>query len=355
MIQPVKIKDWLIGPGNPCLIVAEAGVNHNGSVDVAHRLIDEAVQAKVDAIKFQSFITEELVTPEAIKANYQAETTGTFGSQYDMLKPLELSAEQQAELKAHCEAMGLLFLCTPYENTSVDSLDRIGVAAYKIASTDTTNVPFLRHVASKGRPIILSTGMCNLTEVELAINTLKISGLESKIVILHCTSEYPAPMSDVNLRAMHTLQQAFACPVGFSDHTPGIDVSSWAVALGACIVEKHFTLDRTMKGPDHTASLEPLELAELVRTIRAVELAIGDGIKRAMPSELPNKSRMQKSLVARRAIKAGQVISADDLACKRPGTGLEPVWFDRIVGKKALHDILPEKVLAISDVDWAAP
>lgn len=353
MIQPVRISNRLVGPGRPCFIIAEAGVNHNGDMRLAHRLIDAAAKAGADAVKFQSFVTEELITPEAPKAGYQVETTGEPDSQYKMLKALELSADQQAELKAHCEQVGILYLCTPYENMSIDMLDRMDIAAFKIASTDTTNIPFLRYVASKGRPVILSTGMSTLGEVEQAVNTLCAAGLDDKVIILHCTSEYPAPVGEANLRAILTMQQAFHCPVGFSDHTPGVDVSPWAVAVGACLIEKHFTLDRNMVGPDHRASLEPDHLLALVRAVRDVEAALGDGVKRPMPSELANKPLMQKSLVARHNIRAGDTITSDDLTCKRPGFGLAPSWFDRIVGKRAAMDIPKDGVLTLSSVGWS--
>jgi N-acetylneuraminate synthase len=353
MIKPAQIGKRLIGPGKPCFIIAEAGVNHNGDMQMAHRLIDAAARAGADAIKFQSFVTEELITPEAPKAGYQVETTGEEGSQYKMLKSLELSNDQQAELKEYCGKVGILYLCTPYEHTSVDMLDHMDIAAFKIASTDITNIPFLRYIASKGRPVILSTGMSTIGEVEVAVNTLTIGGLSGKIIILHCTAEYPAPISEVNLRAILTMQQAFTCPVGFSDHTSGIGASPWAVAVGACVIEKHFTLARDMVGPDHRASLEPGELADLVRTVRDVEAALGDGIKRPMPSELPNKPHMQKSLVARRSILAGGTITPDDLACKRPGFGLSPSWFDRVVGKRAAVYIPKDRILTLSSVDWS--
>ena len=352
MIRPVQIATRLVGPGQPCFIIAEAGVNHNGDVNLAHRLIDVAVEAGADAIKFQSFVTEELVTQEATKAGYQVETTGEAGRQYEMLKALEFSAAQHAELKAHCDEGGILYLCTPYEKTSIDMLDQMDIAAFKVASTDTTNIPFLRYMASKGRPVILSTGMSTLAEVEQAVETLRAEGLDGKIVVLHCTSEYPAPVSEVNLRAISTMQQAFACPVGFSDHTPGLGASPWAVAVGACVIEKHFTLDRNMVGPDHRASLKPDELAALVQTARNVEAALGDGIKRPMPSELPNKPRMRKSLVASRHIRAGETIQSDDIACKRPGVGLAPAWFDRVIGKRAAKDIPADDFLTLANVDW---
>lgn len=352
-MKEVRINQRVVGVGHPCFIIAEAGVNHNGDIDLAHRLIDAAAEAGADAVKFQSFVTEELITPEAPKAGYQVETTGEPGSQYKMLKPLELSADEQAELKAHCEQVGILYLCTPYENTSVDMLDRMDVVAFKIASTDITNIPFLRYIAEKGRPVILSTGMSTLGEVEQAVNTLRAKGLDGKIVMLHCTAEYPAPVSETNLRAILTMQLAFGCPVGFSDHTPGIGASPWAVAVGACMIEKHFTLDRNMVGPDHRASLEPDELANLVRTVRDVEAALGDGVKQPMPSELPNKPLMQKSLVARRHIRAGETIGSDALTCKRPGFGLLPSWFDRVVGKRAAVDIPKDGILTLSSVDWS--
>lgn len=351
----ISIAGHKIGPGQPCFIIAEAGVNHNGDLDSALRLIDAAADAGADAVKFQSFITEELIIPGAPKADYQVEATGEAGSQYKMLKALELSADEQAVLKYHCEELGILYFCTPYENTSVNMLDRMGVAAFKIASTDTTNIPFLRHVASKGRPVILSTGMSTLGEVEQGVNALREGGLEGKIILMHCTSEYPAPIREINLRAIATLQQAFACPTGLSDHTLGIGASPWAVAIGACVIEKHFTLDRSVAGPDHRASLEPGELAELVRTIRDVELALGDGIKRPMPSEVGNKPRMQKSLVACRHIAVGEVITAQDLTTKRPGSGLPPAWFDRVVGKRAAVDIPNGSVLTLAGVDWKGP
>ena len=353
MIQPVEIKDFIIGPGNPCFIIAEAGVNHNGDIKLAHELIDEATEAGSDAIKFQSFIAEDVVTLEAQKADYQIETTGKNDGQFAMLKKLELSGEQQAELKAHCDKVNILYLCTPYEEKSADLLESIGVAAYKIASTDTSNIPFLRYLARKDIPVILSTGMSTLGEVEESVNELKLQGLVGKIIILQCTSEYPAPLKDINLRAMKTMELAFGCPVGFSDHTSGIGASLWAVAAGACVVEKHFTLDRKMGGPDHRASIEPSELKELVRTIRDVEAALGDGIKRPMPSETANKPRMQKSLVAKRTISVGYIIQKSDLTCQRPGNGLSPKWFDSVLGKRAAKQIQKGEKIKLDSIIWS--
>jgi len=348
----VRIGDRLVGGDAPVMIIAEAGVNHNGDVKLAHELIDVAAKAGADAVKFQSFITEELVTMNAAKAEYQVTTTGSPGRQYEMLKALELTAEEQASLKAHCEELGILYLCTPYETISVDMLDRLGVVAFKIASTDTTNVPFLKYVASKGRPVILSTGMSTLGEVEMAVEALRAGGLGGQFILLHCVSEYPAPIQEANLRAMRALAQAFGCPVGYSDHTRGIGAAPWAVAAGACVVEKHYTLDRKMPGPDHRASLEPKELTQLVRNIREVERSLGDGIKRPTDGELRNKVLMQKSLVASREIRAGEQISPDAVTCKRPGTGLAPHYFDVIVGHKAVKAIAAGEVLTFGSIDW---
>lgn len=352
MIAPVQIGSRKVGNGFPCFIVAEAGVNHNGEMDKAHQLIDAAVSAGADAVKFQAFMTEDLVSAAADKADYQKTTTGAAGGQYEMLKKLELGFEQQAELKRHCDDSGIIYLCTPYENKSADMLEKMSVSAIKIASTDTNNIPFLRYLAPKGLPVVLSTGMSTLGEIEEAVETLKHHGLENKIILLQCTSEYPAPFQDVNLRAIKTLEAAFHCPVGFSDHTPGTGAGPWSVAVGACMVEKHFTLDCSLEGPDHRASVEPKELKVLVESIRNVEAALGDGLKRIAGSELPNKVRMQKSLVVARAIKAGKRVSAQDIVCKRPGTGLSPSWLDRVVGKKIAKDHEAGQVLALDSIQW---
>ncbi len=352
MISPVVINNFVIGTDNPCFIIAEAGVNHNGDLDIARQLIDAAKESGADAVKFQYFITENLVTDAALKATYQVENTGVAGSQFEMLKSLELDFEQHEVLKKYCEERGILYICTPYDHHSVNKLDELDVAVYKIASTDTTNIPLLRHIAGKGRPVILSTGMCTLGEVEVAVSTLKENGLEGKIILLQCTSEYPAPMAEINLKAMQTLEQAFLCPVGFSDHTEGVGASPWSVALGARIVEKHFTLDCSMDGPDHRASIEPAEFETLVRAIRDLEQALGDGMKRITAREVKNKEVMQKSLVADCPIPAGTVITEKMVTCKRPGTGLPPLWFDRIVGKKTIRSISAETLIQAHDINW---
>ena len=349
-MKAVDVDGRRLGPDGPCFVIAEAGVNHNGDMALAHRLIDEAAAAGADAVKFQAFVTEELVTPTAPKAGYQLTTTTGSSDQFCMLKALELDGAQLDALRRHCGERGVAFLCTPYDVPSADLLDRLGVAAYKVASTDTTNTPFLRHLAAKGRPVLLSTGMSTLAEVEAAVEALE--AVRDRLVLLHCTSEYPAPPEEANLRAMATMAAAFACPVGFSDHTMGIEAAGWAVVLGACVIEKHFTLDREASGPDHRASLEPAELAALVRTIRLAERALGDGVKRPTASELPNKPRMQKSLVLRHAVRAGERLTAEALTCKRPGGGLPPAWLDRVAGLPAACDLAADSILTAADIDW---
>lgn len=348
----VEIAGREVGAGRPCFVIAEAGVNHNGDSALAHQLVDAARDAGADAVKFQMFRADSLVTAEAEKAGYQKASTKSGGAQLDMLRALELDEETHAALKRHCDEAGLLYLCTPYDEESADALDRLGVAAYKVGSTDTANIPFLRHIAATGRPVILSTGMSTLEDVEVAMDALGGPGGNGRTVVLHCTSEYPAPFAESNLRAMAALVTATGCPVGFSDHTEGPGAAPYAVALGACCIEKHFTLDRSMEGPDHQASLEPDVFRELVREIRIVEAALGDGIKRVMPSEAANVAHVRKSVVARVAISAGTVIRADMLAAKRPGTGLEPQWIDRIAGRRAARDIAVDEQLDQASVNW---
>lgn len=355
VIAPVHIGASPVGPGHPCFVIAEIGVNHNGDMALAKRLIDAAAGTGVDCVKFQLYKTDELVTKTAPKAAYQVDTTGAAGAQRAMLEALELGPEQQAELAAYCADKGLLYICTPYDAPSVDALDAIGVAAYKIASTDTNNLPFLRYVASKGRPTILSTGMSDLGEVEASLGALLDGGLSrDQVVVLHCLSEYPAPVDQLNLRAMVTMRDALGVVTGYSDHTPGVGASPWAVCLGASMIEKHFTLDRGLEGPDHRASIEPDELRELVQTVRAVESALGDGVKRPAPAEIPNRPRMRKSVVARAAIPAGATLTLADLALKRPGDGLEPKWLDRLVGQKTRRALAPDELVTLAAVDWDA-
>jgi len=352
MGESIRLGRKSVGDDCAAFIVAEAGVNHNGDVQLGHRLIEAARDAGVDAVKFQSFFSEDIVTPGAIKADYQFETTGSGGHQLEMLKSLELKIEEHEELKDHCEEAGLLYLCTPYETRSVENLEKIGVHAYKIASTDANNLPFLQFLARKGKPMILSTGMSTMEEIEEAVEVISREGMRDRLILLHCTSEYPAPYRDLNLRAIRSLKSAFHCVVGFSDHTPGIGASPWAVALGAKLIEKHFTLDRKLEGPDHRASIEPQELKELTCTIRNLEAALGDGQKRVMPSEEKNKVRMQKSIVASRKIHPGEKISPENVTCKRPGDGLPPHLYFDLIGKEVLKDIGKDELIRKEHLKW---
>jgi len=333
---------------NKCFIIAEAGVNHNGDINIAKKLVDKAKEAGVDAIKFQTFRAENLVTKEAPKAEYQKETTGD-GSQFEMLKKLELSLEDHIILKKYCEEKGIMFISTPFDYESVDLLEKTDVLLYKVSSGDLTNLPLLSYIANKNKPIILSTGMANLGEVEEAVETIFKTG-NNKLVLLHCTSNYPTAYEDVNLRAMLTMKEAFKLPVGYSDHTIGIEIPIAAVALGAKVIEKHFTLDRNMKGPDHRASIEPDELKIMVRSIRNIELAMGDGIKRCNKSEEKSKFVSRKSIVAKHDIKKGQVITQDLIVYKRPASGLPPKFVKYILGKKARAEIRKDEVIDFEKV-----
>lgn len=331
-----------------CFIIAEAGVNHNGDLDLAKKLVDAAVAAGVDAIKFQTFKAEELVTRAAPKANYQKATTGE-GNQYAMLKQLELSLEDHIILKNYCQEQGIIFLSTPFDFASADLLERLDLPFYKISSGDITNLPFLEYIAKKNRPVLLSTGMSNLGEVEAAVETMLGTGNQD-LILLHCTSNYPTVFTDVNLRAMLTLQEAFKLPVGYSDHTLGIEVPIAAVALGARVIEKHFTLDRTMPGPDHRASLEPHELKAMVEKIRNVEKAMGDGIKKCVRSEENTRLVARKSIVASRDIFAGEEITVNDLSFKRPGNGLKPEYINYLLGKRANRLIKKDQIITFDDL-----
>lgn len=346
----IKFGRFRIGEGSRALVLAEAGVNHNGDPRRAHELIDAAAGAGADIIKFQTFVTEELVTRGTAKAAYQ-QSNSSSSSQHEMLKSLELPTSLYRSLINHCEDRGIVFLSTPYDLRSIDFLDSLDVVGFKVASTDTTNLPFLRYLGATGRPILMSTGMCSLSEVDSAMSSVREGGATS-VVLLHCTSEYPAPVEEANLNAMVSMGAAFQCPVGFSDHTEGLLVAPWAICLGAKVIEKHFTLDRTLPGPDHKASLEPGELAAFVRTVRLAEVALGDGIKRVMPSELDNKSLMQKSLVASQPIEKDQVIEEHAITCKRPGTGLQPGLLHQVVGRRASRRIEADEVITLGAVRW---
>jgi N-acetylneuraminate synthase len=337
-MQTVNISNKVIGPGQPVFVIAEAGVNHNGDLKLARALIDVAVEAGADAVKFQTFQADRLVIPEAPKAEYQLRTTGDSESQFEMLRRLELSADAQCELQSYCHERGIVFLSTPFDDVAVDLLDKLGVPAFKISSGDLTNSPLLEYVASKGKPVILSTGMSELSELIEAVSVLNTAGCENP-VLLHCVSNYPAEPAEVNLRAMQTMRSAFDVPVGFSDHTEGIDVALAAVALGACVIEKHFTLDRTLPGPDHRASLEPAELRELVRSIRRVEAALGSGRKIPTASELETAKVARRSLVAARDIPAGATLQRDMVVMRRPGTGMSPAMLATLLGRRVIRNI----------------
>ncbi len=321
-----------------CFIIAEAGVNHNGSIYLAKKLVDAAVEAEADAVKFQTFQAGKLVTKSAEKAEYQKQTTGSEENQYEMLKRLELSCEDHIQLSDYCKQKGIMFLSTPFDFNSVDLLEELGVGMYKIGSGDLTNMPLLKYIALKNKPIILSTGMSNLGEIEEAIGWIKEAG-NYQITLLHCTSNYPTSYGDANLNAMVTLRNAFHLPVGYSDHTPGIEVSVAAAAMGACVIEKHFTLDREMSGPDHKASLNPQELKELVKSIRNIERAMGDGIKRCMIPEVKVRKVARKSIVVVKDIKKGDKIEEGNIGVKRPEGGIAPKYFNKVLGHKAACDI----------------
>lgn len=333
---------------NRTLIIAEAGVNHNGDLELARQLIDAAAEAGADLVKFQTFNANRLATRSAKKADYQTKSTDSKESQHEMLRRLELSAEMHNELIAHCAARSIGFFSTGFDIESVDLLVSLGQDQFKIPSGEITNLPYLHHIGRLGKAVILSTGMATLGEIEAAIDTLEQAGTpRANITVLHCTTEYPTPMAEVNLRAMQSIHTAFGVAVGYSDHTPGIEVAIAAVAMGASVIEKHFTLDRNLPGPDHKASLEPEELKAMVAAIRNIELALGDGIKRLTPSEARNKPVARKSLVASQAIRAGEVFSAQNIATKRPGTGISPMRWDEVMGRKAPRDFALDELIEI--------
>ncbi len=319
-------------------IIAEAGVNHNGRLDLAYQLIDVAKDAGADAVKFQTFKAENVVSRLADKAEYQKKTTGSNESQFEMIKKLEISFDDFIKLKKYCDKKEIIFLSTPFDHQSIDFLyDLIDI--YKIPSGEIINHPYLKHIAAKNKPIIMSTGMANLGEVGEAINTILSVNSKANISLLHCTTNYPAPYEEVNLKAMQTLAVAFKLPVGYSDHTLGIEVPVAAVAMGAKIIEKHFTLDKKLSGPDHKASLEPSELKEMVKAIRNIEMALGDRIKKPNKSEIEIMKVARRSLIATRDIRVGEIIKESDIAIKRPGTGILPKFKEIVIGMKLINDI----------------
>jgi len=323
-------------------IIAEAGVNHNGSLDLAYQLIDVAKDVGADAVKFQTFKAENVVSRLADKAEYQKKTTGSDKSQLEMIKKLEISFEDFKKLKKYCDKKGIMFLSTPFDIQSIDFLYNL-IDIYKIPSGEIINLPYLKHIAAKNKPLIMSTGMANLGEVEEAINTIRAVNSEAQISLLHCTTNYPTLYEEVNLKAMQTLVAAFKLPVGYSDHTLGIEVPVAAVAMGAKIIEKHFTLDKNLPGPDHKASLEPAKLKEMVKAIRNIEKALGDGIKKPNKSENEIMKVARRSLIAIRDIRAGEIIKESDIAIKRPGTGILPKFKEIIIGMKLVNDITEDE------------
>jgi N-acetylneuraminate synthase len=338
MDRHVMIGSRRVGPGEPCFVIAEAGVNHNGDLTTALRLVDVAAEIGADAVKFQTFKADKLVTAEAPQAAYQRQNMGRTQSQLEMLRRLELSTDAHVALVERCRRRGITFLSTPFDESSADLLDTLGVPAFKIPSGEVTNLPLLAHIARFGKAMIVSTGMCRLSEVEAAVAAIEETGLRD-MVLLHCVSNYPAAPSDVNLRAMHTMQAAFNYPVGYSDHTLGEEVGLASVALGACMVEKHFTLDCNMPGPDHRASLEPDELEKFIRGLRNVEAALGNGRKVPAASELDTAAVARKSLVAACDIAEGDEITENVIAIRRPGTGLPPAMRNHLLHRTARRAI----------------
>lgn len=330
------------------IIIAEAGVNHNGSYERAKRMIDTAHQCGVDYIKFQTFKANKIANRFAVQADYQRKNLKEESSQVEMLKKLELSDNDFYSLKDYCDEIGTKFMSTPFDLESIDFLSKLDMDYMKVPSGEITNLPYLRKIASKGIPVIMSTGMCRLGEIEDALDVLYKGGMSTNdITLLHCNTEYPTPMVDVNLRAMETLRSAFGTKVGYSDHTQGIEVPIAAVAMGATVIEKHFTLDKTLPGPDHVASLDPVELKAMVDAIRNIEFAIGMSEKRVSSSECKNIAIARKSIVAAKDIKFGEIFTEYNLTVKRPGNGISPMQWDSIIGKMAIRDFAADELIEL--------
>lgn len=327
-------------------VIAEAGVNHNGDMKIAKRLIDAASVAEADAVKFQTFKAEKLVCKTAQKAEYQLETTDKSESQYDMLKKLELTERMHNELIEYCNKKKIMFLSTPFDLESIKLLSKLGMQIFKIPSGEITNLPYLREIARQQKKVILSTGMSSMEEVKAAVVVLKENGAED-ITLLHCNTQYPTPVQDVNLLAMVKMREELGVPVGYSDHTQGTEIPIAAAALGAAVIEKHFTLDKNMEGPDHKASLEPYELKQMVEGIRKIELAMGNGIKQASESEKINIKTVRKSIVAVQKIKKGEKYTEANLTTKRPGNGITPMRWDEIIGRTADRDYEADEMIQL--------
>ena len=331
-----------------CLVIAEAGVNHNGELAIAKALIDAAADAGADLVKFQTFSAEALATAQANLAHYQSMNIGKASTQLEMLRQLELRHEDHESLIAHCKSRGIGFFSTAFDIDGLNLLHRLGAERYKVPSGEITNLPYLRHVASFGMPVILSTGMSDMGEIEEAIDAMESVGLSRNLLtVLHCNTEYPTPLKDVNLNAMISIRSAFGVEVGYSDHTLGIEVPIAAVTLGATVIEKHLTLSREMLGPDHKASLEPTEFAAMVQSIRNIELAMGSGIKRPSDSERKNIAVARKSLVAIAPIRSGEQFSDGNVGAKRPGNGISPMRWDEVVGRIARRDFAVDELIEL--------
>ena len=333
---------------NKTFIIAEAGVNHNGKLELAYKLVDAAKGAGADAVKFQTFTADKSVTKTAKKAGYQNKTTDIKESQYEMIKKLELNEQQHKKLISYCKKKNIQFLSSPFDILSIELLNNLGLNIFKIPSGEIVNLPYLRKIGSFNKKIIMSSGMADIGEIESALNVLISSGTEKEnITVLHCNTEYPTPIEDVNLKAMLTIRNAFNVKIGYSDHTLGIEVPIAAVAMGASVIEKHFTLNKNMEGPDHRASLEPEELNAMVRAIRNIEKALGNGIKKPSPSELKNKPIARKSIVAAKNIKKGDVFTEENITVKRPGNGISPMRWNAVSGRIAKRDFYADELIEI--------
>lgn len=351
MKQEIRIGSQIISNQSPVFIIAEAGVNHNGNLDMARRLIEEAASCGADCIKFQTFKAERVVTTSAPKAKYQLGTTDKTESQLDMLRKIELKPEHHSELKLYAEKLGLIFLSTPYNFEDIDLLENIGVLAYKVASGQIVEHPFLRKIAKTGKPIFLSTGMATLAEIDNALRSIHDEG-NDRVVLLQCTTNYPSRIEDANLRVLQTFRSVFGCLVGYSDHTIGIESAITSVALGARVIEKHFTLDKNLPGPDHSSSMIPEELKSLVNQIHMTEASLGSAQKEPIEIEKENSIGMRRSIVASRNIQKGEMITADNITFKRPATGLSPRFYDIILGKRAIKDISYDELLQMEMIEW---
>jgi len=348
--RPIQIGKHYIGPGLPAFVIAEAGVNHNGDASAAKKLIDVAADAGANAVKFQTYTTDKLVSAAAPKADYQKLNTGEGETQAEMLRRLELKRSDYEDLVRSCHERDIVFLSTPFDEDSADFLDALGVPAFKVGSGDLTNLPLLEHVARKRKPVILSTGMADLDEIRQAVEVMQNSGCTS-LILLQCVSNYPATPADVNLRAMQTMASEFSLPVGYSDHTEGIEIALAAAALGACVIEKHFTLDKTWPGPDHKASLEPSELTAMIAGIRKVKAALGSGEKKRVASEENTAQVARRSLTAGRDLAAGTRLTREMIAIQRPGTGLSPARISSVIGRRLRIDVKSGAQLSFDMLD----